>query len=200
MLGRNCLISIALLCLSSVWAVDHSKFKTCEQSGFCRRNRDLQPGQSKWEVDASSVQAVDGGAEALLRNPDNEAVLKLRLSSLLDDGSILRMHINELKSERQRYEALEALNENVPENKLQLAEKNADSFKIKFGPNGHLAVVTHKPFKIDVYAPNGDLVLVGNERGLFNFEHYRKKEGIEEQELADQVSKGKRSNDSNLEF
>lgn len=203
MMGRNYLIPIVLLCLSSVWAVDQSKFKTCDQSGFCRRNRDLQAGQSKWEVDSSSVQAIDGGAlvEAVLRNPDNEVLLKLRLSSLLDDGSILRMHISELKSERQRYEALEALNENVPTNKLELVEKNADSFKIKFGPNDHphLAVITHKPFKIDVYGANGDLILVGNERGLFNFEHHRKKEGIEEQELADQVSKGE-INRSNFEF
>lgn len=193
MLRRNYLISITLLfCVSSVLAVDQSKFKTCEQSGFCRRNRDLSPGQSKWEVDASTVQPVDGLVEALLKNPDNEVFLKLRLSSLLEDGSILRMHINELKSERPRYEALEALNENVPVNKVQLVEKNADNFKIKFGPNDHLAIITHKPFKVDVYTANGDLILVGNERGLFNFEHYRKKEGIEEKELSDQVAKGKK--------
>ena len=189
--GRNYLIPIALLfCVSFVLSVDQSKFKTCEQSGFCRRNRDLPAGQSKWEVDSNSVQAVDGLVEALLKNPDHEVLLKLRLSSLLEDGSILRMHINELKSERPRYEALEALNENVPVNKLELIEKNADNFKIKFGPNGHLAIITYRPFKIDVYSPNGDLILVGNERGLFNFEHYRKKEGIEEKELADQVAKG----------
>ena len=182
---------IALLCISTVSSVDHSKFKTCEQSGFCRRNRDLQAGQSKWELDPSTVQSADGTVEALLKNPDNEVVLKLRLSSLLDDGSILRMHIDELKSERHRFEALEALKESITLNKLDLVEKNADNFRIRFGPEDRqfTAVITHKPFKIDVYS-GSDLILVGNERGLFNFEHYRKKESVEEKELTDQVSKG----------
>lgn len=197
MFERNRLFKllISLCLLSSVFTVDHSKFKTCEQSGFCRRNRDLQPGQSKWEIDPSSVQLINGQiVEALIKNPDlnPEILLKLSLSSLLDDGSILRMHINELKSERQRYEALEAL-ESVALNKLELVEKNANNFKIKFGLNldqQYTAVINHQPFRIDVFSGN-DLILTGNERGLFNFEHYRKKEGIEEKELSDQVAKGK---------
>lgn len=184
---------IALICLTSfisINCVDHSKFKTCEQSGFCKRNRELEPGSSKWEIDSSTIQSIDGFVDALLKNPDNDVLLKLRLSSLLDDGSILRMHINELSSERDRYQALEALKESITPNKVDLVEKNVDNFKIKFGPNDQFsAIITNKPFKIDVFSGN-DLILTGNERGLFNFEHYRKKDGIEETELTNQVAKG----------
>jgi len=186
------IIALFLIALSFVNCVDHSKFKTCDQSGFCKRNRELQPGQSKWQIDSSTIETVDHTVEALLSNPDNSVLLKLKLSSLLDDGSILRMHINEYNSIRHRYEALEALNdEKIALNKVELAEKNADHFKIKFGPSAgqYTAIITHSPFKIDVYCGQ-DLILVGNERGLFNFEHYRKKESVEEEELTNQVSKG----------
>ena len=182
---RNYFLIFGLLCISSVLTVDHSKFKTCEQSGFCTRNRDLQNGQSKWEIDSNSVQSIDNGVEALLKNSDNDKLLKLKLSNLLEDGSILRMHINELNSERHRFEALDSLKESISLNKLDLVEKNADNFKIKFNVNHH-AIIYYKPFKIDVFSGK-DLILTGNEKGLFNFEHYRKKEGIEETELTEQV-------------
>ena len=185
-------LTIALLCLliSCVSGVEHSKFKTCEQSSFCRRNRQLTAGQSRWEIESNSVQQTGDhlGVEATIKNADNGVMLKLTLNSLLDNGSILKIHINELKSERTRYEAKDALKESIPKTKLELDKISLDSFKVKFGKDNvqYSAVVYYKPFKIDVYSGD-DLILVGNERGLFNFEHFRKKEQLSKELLNEQM-------------
>ena len=178
------------LCISSVLTVDHSKFKTCEQSGFCTRNRDLQNGQSKWEIDSNSIQQTGDhfGVEAIIKNTANSAMLKLILNSLLDNGSILKIHINELKSERSRFDAKDALKETVPKTRLEIDKISLDSFKVKFGKDNihYHAIIYYKPFKIELYSGT-ELILVGNERGLFNFEHFRKKDALSEQELNEQV-------------
>lgn len=173
-----------------VESVNHQDFKTCDQSSFCERNRNLQPGDSKWEMEASSVQQTGDhlGVEATIKNTDNGAQLKLTLNALLDSGSILKLHINELKSERVRFDAKDALKESVPKTRLEIEKIGLQSFEVKFGKENvnYRAHVYYKPFKIEVFSGK-DLLLVGNERGLFNFEHFRKKDSLSEQQLKEQV-------------
>ena len=42
-------------------SVDRGKFIQCNQSGFCRRNRDLKPNQSKHSVVPSSIRVQNDG-------------------------------------------------------------------------------------------------------------------------------------------
>lgn len=184
-------LSFALLCLlTTVRAVKHDEFKTCDQSSFCERNRNLKAGESKWQIEASSVQQTGDhlGVEATIKNAENGAMLKLTLNALLDSGSILKLHINELKSERTRFDAKDALLESVAKTRLEIEKISLDSFKVRFGKEdiNYRATVYYNPFKIEVFSGN-DLVLVGNERGLFNFEHFRKKDSLTEQQLNEQV-------------
>lgn len=184
-------VRLVLLCLlATARAVKHDEFKTCDQSSFCERNRNLEPGQSKWQIEPSSVQQTGDhlGVEATIKNTENGALLKLTLNSLLDSGSILKLHINELKSERTRFDAKDALSESVPKTRLEIEKISLDSFKVKFGKeNVHYgATVYYRPFKIEVFS-GSNLVLVGNERGLFNFEHFRKKDSLTDLQLNEQV-------------
>lgn len=184
--------TFALLCLLAgvVESVKHDEFKTCDQSSFCERNRNLEPGQSKWEIEASSVQQTGDhlGVEANIKHVENGAQLKLTLNALLDSGSILKLHINELKSERARYDAKDALKESVPKTRLEIEKIGLKSFEVKFGKENvnYRVQVYYRPFKIEVFSGK-DLVLIGNERGLFNFEHFRKKDSLTEQQLKEQV-------------
>ena len=191
MFGHVYLSFVLLYCLLTafVGSVKHDEFKTCDQSSFCERNRNLA-GESKWQIEASSVQQTGDhlGVEATIKNAENGAMLKLTLIALLDSGSILKLHINELKSERTRFDAKDALVESVAKTRLEIEKISLDSFKVRFGKEdiSYRATVYYSPFKIEVFSGN-DLMLVGNERGLFNFEHFRKKDSLSEQQLKDQV-------------
>ena len=55
---------VLLLTLASVHSVDRSKFKSCDQSGFCKRGRAVQPGPSSYEVEAATLHTSAGGVRA----------------------------------------------------------------------------------------------------------------------------------------
>lgn len=150
----------------------------------------MQPNASKWNLVPDSVQTTGDhlGVEATLKHEINGATLKLTLRSLLEDGGVLNLHLSEVKSERARFEAKEALLESITRVKLHLIESNDSGFKVQFGrkdSNKYLAHVHASPFRVDVF--DGDqLILTGNERGLFKFEHFRKKDSEPTVSEADQ--------------
>lgn len=120
----------------------------------------------------SVTKSDDGlGLKADLKDEISGVVLQLTLSSVLKDGSILRMHIDEPSSERRRYEAKEALADDIAFSKLKLVESGASGFTASFGDKDKV-VVNANPFRIDLY--KGDrLVMSGNQRGLLKFEYFR---------------------------
>lgn len=113
------------------------------------------------------------GLKAELKDDLSGVLLQLTLTSVLRDGGVLRMHIDEPASERRRYEAKEALLDNIPLSKLQLGDSNAHGFTATFGSDNKV-VVTASPFRIDVYKGER-IVISGNQRGLLKFEHFRHK-------------------------
>ncbi len=85
-------------------AVDRSKFRTCEQTGFCRRlrttsasNKEKQYAQQGWYVDASSVtfDAATSSLRAELRNPRHPKQPALVLSAALFNNGVARVQILE---------------------------------------------------------------------------------------------------------
>ncbi|XP_054927666.1 neutral alpha-glucosidase AB isoform X4 [Dermacentor andersoni] len=155
--------------LGHVSLVDRSNFKSCNDSGFCKRNRNMKPGESPYNVQLSTVKSTSPSrVEADVINLNTGVVLRLELIAL--EEGILRMRLNEKESAVARFEPKEALLESIQESDLHLESKDDSSFAVTFGK--HRAVVRATPLVVEVYS-NGQLVLVANARGLLRFEHYR---------------------------
>ncbi|XP_064483877.1 neutral alpha-glucosidase AB-like isoform X9 [Ornithodoros turicata] len=170
---RHTMLKLLLLVLlvGNVSLVDRGNFKTCEQSGFCKRNRNMKPGDSAYEVQVSSMRTLPTKVEVDVVNTKNGVVLRLELIALEHD--ILRMRLNEASSPVARFEPKEALVDTIHEQKILLASQDDKSFKVKFGRNS--ATVNLNPFSVELYSGE-QLVIIANARGLMRFEHYRPKE------------------------
>ncbi|XP_074037232.1 neutral alpha-glucosidase AB [Leptinotarsa decemlineata] len=160
-------------------AVDKNNFKTCDQSSFCRRLRNVKPDNSKYELDLSSLQVTDDSIEAKLVNTEVGAQFKFSLTAI--NGNIFRVQVDEVNPLYTRYRPQFALNGEVQLAKLQILDRNKDSVTAQYADNK--AVISARPFKIDFFKKDS-LVSVVNGRGLFTFEHYRKKPAEGEAEQA----------------
>lgn len=49
------LLLVAALALSGSYAVDRNNFKTCDQSGFCKRLRGFKPEKSEYSLNLDTV-------------------------------------------------------------------------------------------------------------------------------------------------
>lgn len=160
---------VLFVVLGHVSLVDRSNFKSCNDSGFCKRNRNTKPGESPYNVQLSTVKSTSPSrVEADVINSKNGVVLRLELIAL--EEGVLRMRLNEKESAVARFEPKEALLETIQESDLHLETKDDSSFTVTFGK--HRAVVRATPLVVEVYS-NGQLVMVANARGLLRFEHYR---------------------------
>lgn len=170
---RHAMIKFLLLVLliGNVSLVDRGNFKTCEQSGFCKRNRNMKPGESPYQVQVSTLRILPTKVEVDVVNTNNGVVLRLELIALEHD--ILRMRLNEVSSPVARFEPKEALVETIHEEKIQLTSQDDKAFKVKFGTNS--ATINLSPFLVEIYSGE-QLVIVANARGLMRFEHFRPKE------------------------
>lgn len=74
---------------------------------------------------------------------------------------------------RQRYEAMDALRNDIHFGKVSLKESTDAGFTALFGPRGKV-VVTASPFRVDVYVDD-QLRIVGNQRQLLKFERSRQR-------------------------
>ena len=96
--------------------------------------------------------------------------------SCLKEKAILRIRINERHWGRERYEAREAISENIEFTKIEIKSKDDKQFVLHFGPSvqAYKAIVTLSPFRVDVFTGER-LVISGNARGFLKFEHSRPK-------------------------
>ncbi|XP_077537623.1 neutral alpha-glucosidase AB-like isoform X3 [Haemaphysalis longicornis] len=173
-------LAVFLVVLGHVSLVDRSNFKTCNDSGFCKRNRNTKPGESPYHVQLPTVKSSSPSrVEAEVINVKNGVVLRLELIAI-DDG-LLRMRLNEANSAVARFEPKEALVENIQETDLHLEGKDDKSFTVTFGK--HRAVVRATPLVVELYS-NGQLVMVANARGLLRFEHHRPRDSPREGDAA----------------
>ncbi|XP_067007712.2 neutral alpha-glucosidase AB [Anabrus simplex] len=169
-----------VLILTSVNSVDRSNFKTCQQSSFCRRCRNVQPGNSNYVLQLSTVQVEESSINAEVFNTQNMVKFKLQLIALADNT--FRMKITEWSGSKERYEPDNVLVGKPVEERLEVVEKTQDYITIKSG--GNKVTLISSPFRIDVYSGE-HLAISANSRGLFRFEHYRTKPENKEGEKGD---------------
>ena len=178
----------------------HEGFKTCEQSGFCKRNRALaDEARSKgnlwvspYRVDAKSLIVKEGQVLGnILKTTENtqEEIRFPLVVSFLKSGSV-RVTVDEEKRQNGAIELRhdsKARKERYNESSkwaivgglaIDTSAKGtieAESTAIDFGPDGlYQAIIHHNPFGIDFVKDNHAHIKI-NSRGFMNMEHWRPK-------------------------
>eukprot|EP00035_Acanthoeca_spectabilis_P021200 m.436923 g.436923 ORF g.436923 m.436923 type:complete len:902 (-) comp18037_c0_seq1:24-2729(-) len=155
--------------------VDRGNFKTCEQSSFCKRNRAIEPNQSKYNVIPGTLtQSTEYGNAAVamdVTNTANGVVFVVHVIALAD--RTVRIRMTEKNGLAPRYEVQEVLPDSLATTPLTIGEQSEQSATLDLGA-GTVVKVQFTPIKLDVFA-SGEHALSINSRGLLNFEHLRTK-------------------------
>ncbi|KAL4660010.1 neutral alpha-glucosidase AB-like isoform X1 [Arapaima gigas] len=155
---------------SGIQAVDRSNFKTCSQSSFCKRMRDIPPGQSPYRALLETLELSNTRLTLQLINDNNKVRLLLELYRL--QGNMTRLKINELKPLRPRFEVPDVLIADPPTEPLSLVSQDEGGVVLSLGSDARHVVVSAQPFRLDIV--EGPRVLLSvNSRGLLAFEHQR---------------------------
>jgi mannosyl-oligosaccharide alpha-1,3-glucosidase len=178
--------------------VKHENFKTCDQSGFCKRNRqfaDNATADSSWKslyaLDASTIRFKDGQLTGVvlktlkdgenIRLPVTVSFLETGVARVTVDeerrlnGDITLRHDSKARKERyneaEKWAVVGSLAGSKDASVSQKAAKGTTV--INYGPGGEFqALVTHSPFGVS-FIRNGETHVQLNERGLMNMEHWR---------------------------
>ncbi|XP_041333181.1 neutral alpha-glucosidase AB-like, partial [Pyrgilauda ruficollis] len=160
------------LCLGASLAVDRGNFKTCEQSGFCRRQRRIQPGSSPYRALLGSLELGPDVARIQLVNEATQVPLLLEVWGLT--GNVTRLRIQELAPLRPRYQVPDVLLGEPPAERLEVTGRDEGTLELSLGPGGHRLLVTERPFRLDLLR-HRELLCSVNARGLLVFEHQRRR-------------------------
>jgi len=148
-------------------AVDRSKFKTCEQNPFCKRNRELTPAPDfAYNVDASTLDFTGSRITATLAAADpGTAPLVLALS--VYEG-VFRFRVTEKVTEQVRFEVpQDIMRPSLVDTKYKISDRSANGFSVGFGNSA--VKIHYKPFSLTLM--QGDkAVVTANARTLLNFE------------------------------
>ncbi|KAF7555534.1 hypothetical protein G7046_g6527 [Stylonectria norvegica] len=191
-----------LICLiQPATAVKEASFKKCDQSGFCKRNREYADTVSEqgsawtspYDITSDATTFNDGQLQATIIKTINSKGDTVRLPltvSFLRSGTV-RVTVDEEKRQKkdivlrnnspvrkERYNEAESLVivgglELDTEAKVLSQDKN--QVVVKFGTDSKSeAVIKFSPFGID-FKRDGASQIRFNDRGLFNLEHWRPK-------------------------
>ncbi|KAF2096180.1 alpha glucosidase II [Rhizodiscina lignyota] len=194
---------LSLLCslFTPALMVKHENFKTCDQSGFCKRNRayadSASAASSSWrspyDLDSSSIIFKDGKLSGTIIKTVSTTGEKVRLPLTVNflesgtarvvvdeekrqKGDIVLRH--ESKAKKERYNEAEkwAIVGGLELSKgAAVVSSEAGYTNVKYGPqSSHEAVVRHSPFGIE-FKRDGETQVQFNGRGLLNMEHWRAK-------------------------
>ena len=181
--------------------VKHEGFKTCDQSGFCKRNRAyadraavLGSGwKSPYELKSGSIQIKDGQVAGTIEKRhvggvDAVSLLPIKITFLQSGAA--RVTVDELKRQqkdielrhgsqacKERYNEASSwalVTEEKPD-KTAKGEKVGEETIVRYGPdNRYRAVIHHAPFSIDFFRDD-EIQIRFNGKGLLNVEHWRPK-------------------------
>ena len=180
--------------------VKQGDFKKCEQSGFCKRNRDYADSAaaqgsswtSPYRLDVPSISVKDGSVSAtVLKTVDGQAEpvrLPLSISFLksgaarleLDEekrqkGEIEIRHGRNIRKERYNEAAKWAIIGGLDSGKSSLIESDTDHTFVKYGPGeSYQARIYHNPFRVE-FVRDGQVHVKFNGKGWMNVEHWRPK-------------------------
>ena len=180
--------------------VKHENFKTCDQSGFCKRNRALADEAtskgaswaSPYWLDAKSLTIKDGQVTGTILKAlegSTEEVKFPLVVSFLKSGSV-RVTLDEEKRQKGavelRYDSKarkERYNEaskwaivgGLELDKSAKGTTEKGSTVVRFGPDGsYEAVIHYSPFHVD-FLKDGHAHIKLNDHGLMNMEQWRPK-------------------------
>ena len=180
--------------------VKHENFKTCDQSGFCQRNRAYADtaanGGSAWvspyRIDTETLKVKDGLLKGVLLKKIDGSDAEIRLPlviSFLQSGSV-RVTVDEEKRQkgevelrhgsqarRERYNEASswALISDLRTDSGVISTIEKDITTIQFGPDRkYEAVIQHTPFGIN-FVRDKQVHVKLNAQGLMNVEHWRPK-------------------------
>ena len=180
--------------------VKHENFKTCDQSGFCKRNRALADEAaskggswaSPYRLDAKSITIKDGQMIGtifkVLEGGTQEVKLPLVISFLksgsvrvtVDEekrqkGAVELRHDSRARKERYNEASKWAIVGGLELDKSAKGTTEKESTIVNFGPDRtYQAVIHHGPFGVD-FLKDGHAHIKLNGHGLMNMEHWRPK-------------------------
>ncbi|KAL9596493.1 MAG: hypothetical protein Q9219_005754 [cf. Caloplaca sp. 3 TL-2023] len=181
-------------------AVKHENFKTCEQSGFCKRNRvyadKATASGSSWispyNLDPKSISVKDGQlTAAVLKTLEgtSETVLLPLTINFLKSG-VARITLDEEKRQKgdielrhgsparkERYNGVQdwAIVGGLTVDKTVSGTTGKDETTVQYGPgNIFKAVIKHSPFSID-FLRDEETQIKFNAKGWLSMEHWRPK-------------------------
>ncbi|GLI74969.1 glucosidase II [Penicillium ochrochloron] len=194
-------------------AVKHENFKTCDQSGFCKRNRAYADNasahgsswSSPYELDPATIHFKDGQLTGVLVksiSATEKAHLPLTLSFL--ESGAARLLVDEerrlkgdieirhgSKVNKKRYDEAEkwVIVGGLDTSKsATLDAQSVTGFtKVLYGPEDKFeAIIRHAPFEVE-FQRDGQTHIQLNHQGFLNMEHWRPKvEGKEEESGEDE--------------
>lgn len=182
-------------------SVKHENFKTCDQSGFCKRNRlyaDTALSTANWEapysLDRSSINfnngILTGTVYKKLANSAESVRLPVKISFY--ESGVARVTIDEerrqkgqielrhdSKIRKERYNEAEQWSivggTTLSAGAALSKDTEKGTTKVVYGPASTFeAVIHHSPFSIE-WLRDGETQISFNDRGLMNLEHWRKK-------------------------
>ena len=161
-------------------------FKTCSQSGFCRRGRALaarakenvDTWRSPYSVDAQSL-SLSSGRASLTAAVKSELYpnIQFSLEVHVHEDDVVRVRMDEVRGLRKRYDeaAKWALSAEPSISTRTQWKVGASEARATFGRQlEHEVVVDFKPLRV-VLNKNGREQVVVNGRGLLHMEHFRNK-------------------------
>ncbi|KAK0945055.1 glucosidase II [Friedmanniomyces endolithicus] len=185
--------------LTPAVTVKHDNFKTCDQSGFCKRNRayaDTALSTSSWSspytLEASSVRFDKGLLTGVVTKKVGDEIIRLPLTVSFYESGTARVTVDEekrrkgeielrhnSKARKERYNEAEqwAIVGGTVLSKGAATTQGAEkgTTRVAFGPaSAFQAVIKHSPFGVD-FKRNGETQIKLNGEGLLNVEHWRPK-------------------------
>ncbi|XP_041352622.1 neutral alpha-glucosidase AB-like isoform X2 [Gigantopelta aegis] len=166
-------ICISVLVSQSL-SVNKDNFKSCDQSGFCKRQRNYEPGESTYIALLNSLKTTSTSIELQLLNKKNSVKLLLQVIGLQDNT--IRVKINELSPLKLRYEI--PYGEVITKQPVQQEIKVDGSSQkgVTFTVGDTTGVISAEPFRMDIFSSNEPVISL-NARNLLKFEHMRVKPG-----------------------
>lgn len=154
------LVALAILPLAS--PVDRSKFRTCDQSAFCKRCRNVADAGTTLGIDPSTLTVSDSRVEVVL--VQNEVRFRLEIFGLVD--SSYRVRIREAFPLVPRFEVPYVLDGEPKVSPFTVESKSDSGFTLVNAKDQTKVVLTASPFKIDFYSGD-ELTLTLNGKGQF---------------------------------
>jgi len=164
---------------------DKNKFRKCENSSFCKRQRNNE-GLNEYNIDTSSININDNIFECIFYNKndkdnDNKKLL-FQMTRIINN--IIRINVKEYKilTGKQRYQVQDIIQENV-KTPLKFNDiKDGNNGAKILSWNDYSIEMQTDPFKILLYNNKNDLELIINDNDKFYFETLRERTDDDPQE------------------